>query len=476
MIALTHHLIPAAVFTAYALGVVSAVNALLSARSSQSAIAWSMACVMFPYLAVPMYWLFGRNRLQGYVLARRSSGVQVRRLVKHLRDYAPPLDGLPKSLQTSCRVFERLADMPFTRGNRVALMHDGEFSFETIFERIAQARDYVLVQFYIVRDDSLGQRMARLLKEKVAEGVRVYFLFDQLGSYGLASQYVRDLRRAGVEMHPFRAGRGWMNRFQINFRNHRKLVVTDGRWAVMGGANLGDEYRGRGKLGYWCDTMISVEGPVVQEMQLSFAEDWLFLVGRIPDLNWAPNEPADDGRSALVMPTGPAGELGTCSMMFSQAINSAEKRLWIASPYFVPDEQNVRALQLAALRGVDVRILIPEKTDSLLVHWASFTFLEELERTGVRFYRYTGGMFHEKVVLVDDRLALVGSANTDNRSFYLNFELTLLVADPGFADETEAMLKKDFENSHEADRDELERRGILFRIAARLSRLLAPSL
>jgi cardiolipin synthase len=173
---------------------------------------------------------------------------------------------------------------------------------------------------------------------------------------------------------------------------------------------------------------------------------------------------------------GPADELSTCSMVFTQAIHAAEERLWITSPYFVPDGEIVRALQLAALRGVDVRILLPERADHRLVYWASFTFLEELEGTGVKFLRYQKGLLHQKVMLVDDTFAMVGSANLDNRSFYLNFELSLLVADREFARAVEEMLEEDLAHGRVAGSRDLKEKGFLFLLLARVSRLFAPVL
>lgn len=458
-------------------GVLSAVNALLTPRSSQSAIAWAISCVTFPYLAVPAYWLLGRNRFHGYVLARRSSKSRLRKRVKGLREYAPGESGLPRELSQSCQAFERLAAMPFTQGNTVNLLVDGEPAFEAIFREIERARDYIFVQFFIVRSDALGQRMREALRAKVKQGVRAYFLYDRIGSHALSSRFVESLREAGVRVQAFKPPRGWSNRFQINFRNHRKMVVVDGRWAATGGMNLGEEYCGHSKqFGYWRDTMVEVTGPAVQEIQLSFAEDWFFLTQSVPKLNWSPADPEEGKQAVLVLPTGPADELHSCSMMFTQAIHAAQTRLWITNPYFVPDNEIVRALQLAALRGVDVRMLLPSKANHLLVHWASCTYLEDLKRTGVRFLRYTKGLLHEKVMLVDDGLALVGTANTDNRSFYLNFELTLLVADRHFASDVEAMFHDDFEHSRETGNESLNDRGLFFQIAARLSRLLSPVL
>jgi cardiolipin synthase len=222
--------------------------------------------------------------------------------------------------------------------------------------------------------------------------------------------------------------------------------------------------------------MIALEGPAVQEIQLAFVEDWYFLTQHLPDLNWNPGAGTSEGEAVLVLPSGPADKRPTCSMMFTQIIHAAERRLWITSPYFVPDQEIVRALQLAALRGVDVRILLPSNPDHLLVYWASFTYLEELDDAGVRFFRYTKGLLHEKVVLADDRLAAVGSANADNRSFYLNFEVTVIAAGPALAADVASMLQEDFAHGRTAGSEEFAQKGRLFHLVARLSRLLSPIL
>lgn len=360
-------------------------------------------------------------------------------------------------------MFEKLAAMPFTRGNRVELLIDGEASFEAILREIETAREYILVQFFIVRAYGLGERIRKALARKVEEGVRVYFMYDQIGSYSLSGAYVRSLEEAGIKVRAFRTTRGLTNRFQINFRNHRKMVLVDGRWVAAGGVNIGGEYLGRsGRWGYWRDTMVSVSGPAVQELQVSFSEDWYFLSGEFPEMDWKPRAADSSDQSVLVLPMGPADEFSTCSMVFTQAIHAADERLWITSPYFVPDQEIVRALQLAALRGVDVRVLVPETADHRLVHWASFTYLEEMERTGVEFHRYQKGLLHEKVMLVDNTFAMVGSANLDNRSFYLNFELNTLVADRKFASDVERMLEADLAHSRESGIAEFREKGFLF--------------
>ena len=266
------------------------------------------------------------------------------------------------------------------------------------------------------------------------------------------------------------------NRFQINFRNHRKIVVTDGKAAYVGGHNVGDEYLGKSpRFGHWRDTHVELTGPAVAAVQWSFIEDWNWATGEVLEFPQV-HEPAATGGNipVVVIPTAPADDLPSCTLMFLAAITCARKRLWITSPYFVPDEAVYDALQLAALRGVDVRIMLPNKPDHLLVYLSSFSYLESAEQVGVRFYRYRAGFLHQKVMLIDDDLAAVGTANLDNRSMRLNFELTLMFADRPFAAEVAAMFEADFAKCERATPGDLGRRSVAFRVAVRISRLLSP--
>ena len=329
-----------------------------------------------------------------------------------------------------------------------------------------------------MHDDQLGRELKERLIARANDGVRVYFLFDEIGSIGLPATYLRELRAAGVQIFPFHTRKGMGNRFQLNFRNHRKIVVVDGQSAWVGGHNVGDEYLGKNlKIGHWRDTHVRIDGPGAIGAQLSFAEDWHWATDEIPeDLNWSAESPPGGDKMVLVIPSGPADELETASLMFTQAINAATRRIWIASPYFVPDDAVVQAIQLAGLRGVDVRILIPEKSDSTVVTLAAYSFFDQVTATGARIYRYDGGFLHQKVALIDDRAATIGTANFDNRSFRLNFEVTAVVVGPEIAAEVERMFEQDFENSRLMEASEYEDKPLWFRFAVRLARLSAPVL
>ncbi|MBL0713743.1 MAG: cardiolipin synthase, partial [Desulfosarcina sp.] len=368
-------------------------------------------------------------------------------------------------------------DMPITGFNASQLLIDGEVTFACMFEDIAAARSYVLVQFYIIKNDHLGRELKDCLVRKAQANVRVYFLYDEIGSYKLPGSYIREMQQAGVHVSAFHSTRGKTNHFQLNFRNHRKIVVVDGETAYVGGHNVGDEYISRNpKVGHWRDTHVRIQGPVVEALQFCFVEDWHWATTRIPDLNWELKPSPAGSEEALVIASGPADPLETCGLMFAQVINMARERIWIASPYFVPDLQILGALKLAVLRGVDVRILLPEKPDHRTVHLATISYYPNTLPVGIKLYRYTAGFLHQKVFLVDRQCAAVGTANLDNRSFRLNFELTLLNYDAAFVQAVEEMLEADFDHSRSVELAEYSERSFAFRLLARSARLLAPIL
>lgn len=456
-------------------GVVLAVDAVMTVRTSQGSIAWIVSLLTMPYVAVPLYWVFGRTKYYGYIDARRTETRDmqpiVERVVAELSEFVVHLD----DEQMNFRVMEELAAMPFTRHNDAQLLIDGEQTFSALFQAIELAETYVLVQFFIIKDDQLGLEFQALLMSKARLGVRVYLLYDEIGCIRLPGSYLKELKSAGVDVSPFNTTKGIRNRFQLNFRNHRKVVVVDGRCVFTGGLNIGDEYIGRStEFGPWRDTHICVRGPAVQAAQFAFIEDWYWATHRIPELNWSPQRSGSGDKNVLVIPSGPADDLETCGLFFLHAIHSAKRRVWIASPYFVPDPKVVAALQIAALRGVDVRILLPERADHVLVWLSSYSYFNETEPYGVRLYRYQPGFLHQKVMLVDDDTAAVGTANLDNRSFRLNFEFTLLIVDQAFGRQVSEMLERDFANSRLVGQNELNAKPIWFKFGVRFARLMAP--
>ncbi len=463
----------------YAAGWLSILHALRNTRTSQGTIAWCIALFSFPPVALPMYWIFGRTRFYGYREAIRDALEQhadwAERADKEVAPFVVGTESLPPSL----RVYDSLTSNRFTRGNQLKLLIDGKDTFDEIFAAIDGAEDYLLVQFFIVKDDELGNLLKEKLIARANEGVRVYFLYDSIGSYGLSRRYLDALRDAGISVGAFRTGRGIINPFQINFRNHRKIVVADGRVAFVGGHNVGDEYLGRDlHFGHWRDTHVRIEGPAVQMIQRVFSGDWYWATHEfLYNVQLKPQPPSSmELAPVLPLPTGPVDDRAACALFFVNAIHRAKKRLWIASPYFVPDESIRTALSLAVLRGVDVRILIPDRPDHKVVYWAMFSFVHQMQLNGVQVYRYSGGFLHQKVLLADNSLAAVGTANLDNRSFRLNFELTIVANDVDFVNGVEEMLEADFEASTRAAHDELTSRSIVYQLLVQVARLFAPLL
>lgn len=467
-------LLSAFIFFSHALGFLTSIKAIMETRTSQGAIAWAVSLNTFPYAALPAYWVFGRTKFEGYNTARRAALLKTHPVAQKLSQGLISNRFQADTERGEAHLLERLAKLPFTSHNDAKLLIDGKQTFDAILAAIDRAQKYVLVQFYILKDDGLGQRLKEALIARSKAGVRCYVLFDEIGS-GDLKEYSAELAAAGVEIRPFNSTKGEANRFQLNFRNHRKIVVVDGNTAFVGGLNVGDEYLGLDpKMTPWRDTHVEVEGPVVQCIQVSWIEDWNWAAGEVPELDWEPKRSESGNIAALCLPSGPSDSLETATLFFLNAIYFAKKRIWIASPYFVPDEQFVSALQLAALRGVDVRIIIPRAPDSALVKLSAYSYLPETEPYGIKWYRHGPGFMHQKVMLVDDDYSAIGTANFDNRSFRLNFEITMGFYDRAFADQVEAMLEHDIANSTPAIAEELTQASFWFRLKVRVARLLAP--
>jgi cardiolipin synthase len=462
----------------YSIGLFCAIVAIYRTRTSQGAVAWAVALISFPIITVPLYLVFGRRSFRGYLRARQ---INDRSLESARSELLSAKTQLPFQLGPSVdhlKVFETIAGTTFLKNNAVRLLINGEQTFDAMTAAIEDAKHYVLFQFYILRDDKLGQKFKELLIKKVEQGVRVYVLYDAIGSNDLGRRYVKELVAAGVEIASFYSTKKWWppQRFQVNFRNHRKIVIVDGTRVFLGGHNVGDEYLSQDpNVGFWRDTHMEIDGPSALVAQVSFLEDWHWSTDKLPDLRWEA-EARGVKVPVLILATGPNLVPEGCSLFFIQAIGIARQRLWIATPYFVPDEQVVSALQLAVMRGVDVKIIITRKTDALVCSLATYSLLEDVIPYGVKTYFYEKGFAHQKVMLVDDDLAAIGSANFDNRSFRLNFEITGFVFDRDFAAEVANMLEEDLANSVLVSMETLTSKPFWFRFACRVARLFAPIL
>ncbi len=472
---------------AYLLAIICIFHVLQNFRTAQGAIAWIIGLISFPYVTVLLYIFFGRNKFEGYVAARRIGDKELSHFAHELATYTACCTDKSPAHSKELNVITQLTKLSFTYNNHTELLINGQQTYSSMFNAIEKAKDYILLEFYIVRDDNSGEKLSQLLLKKLSEGVRIYFLYDDVGSATLAYKYIYTLTAAGAHIRSFNTTGKRHKRFQINFRNHRKILIIDGNTGFLGGLNIGDEYIGLNPdLSPWRDTHMKLQGPSVLSLQVTFIEDWYWSANTVPQLNWQPlintqNDQVTDKETTeesgvLIVPTSAADEFETCELFFLNCINHATQRLWIASPYFAPDIQIMSALQLAALRGVDVRIMIPENPDHLLIYYAAFSYLEAANKSGIKIYRYSTGFMHQKVMLVDNRYACVGTANLDSRSMHLNFEVTAVVCNNKFVSDIESMLTKDFENSRQAQVSDFSERSIAFRIICRAARLMAPML
>ncbi len=462
----------------YGLGLLNAAHAVMNVRSSRGAIAWSISLITFPWLTIPLYWIFGRTKFNGYAEALHRADQEHHTAI--YQAYAEVFKfkvDLPNEFKTLQDLAEHFHPIPFTSGNTVELLLNGEQTYGAMLDAIAVAQHYILLQSYSIADDTIGHEFSNALIAKAKQGINIYLLYDGLGSWELPAKYLQRLRQHGIQVGIFKSTKGHGNRFQLNFRNHRKILIVDGTVAFVGGINIGDHYLGRvAPLTPWRDTHLRVQGAAVQCLQSVFLGDWFWATRTLLEMGWQVKVVETQNQTVLVLPTGPADRLPACTLFFVNAINQVRSRLWIASPYFVPDESILTALKLATLRGVDVRIILPNHPDHLWVYLCSFSYYTELQAVGIQLYRYQPGFMHQKVMLIDHNIAAIGTVNLDHRSFFLNFEVTVFVIHDQFVQSVETMLEQDLRLARLIEPGEYERRSLGFKLVTKIARLLEPIL
>jgi cardiolipin synthase len=460
--------------------IASVFHALRHVRTSQAAVGWTVALLTLPIVTLPLYWVFARHRFQGYREAIREVGARHERSVSAIRSALST--GLNERSTEGVTPLERVADVldtPITAGNDFELLVDGEATFEAIVKATQAAQRYIYISFFIIRDDHLGCRLAEALIERARAGVTIRILYDEVGSHRLGKDYLRRLREAGIEIRSFNTRQGWVNRFQINFRNHRKIVLIDGQYGIVGGLNVGNEYLGTAAgMEAWRDTAVLVRGPVARQVQAVFAGDYYWAVRHdLIEADWeSPLSLFEVTVRGAVCATGPADVRPRATMMYAAAAEASRERLWISTPYLVPNEAVVVALHMAKARGVDVRIMIPDRADHFAVFLAGFYYEQELGEANIPVYRYKTGFLHQKCVLVDDELALIGSTNLDNRSLHLNFELMIACEGSKIVGDVTAMLERDFANSTLSNTGDAPARPWFQRAGTAVARLFSPVL
>lgn len=408
-------------------------------------LAWILAVLAFSWIGLLAWWAFGYNHLKRKRKWRKRA----------MQKITPRLTELRESLGIRTRLSQpndpiAAADygvFPPTDGNVADLLVDGEAAFEHMLASIREAQHHIHFLFYVWNDDEWGRCFRDALAERARAGVEVRAIFDDLGSPRASRRFLRPIREAGGQCEAFLPTRLYLGRWSPNFRNHRKLLVVDGKTAFAGGINIGNEYASAG----WRDFMVKMNGPVVDQLQEVFVDDWFFASGHSlaheSYFGQASAIATDHPESALcnVVASGPDTDNHETLDAFFIAINGAREQVTLMTPYFVPDRTILMSLRALRIRGVEVRLLLPGKLDHPIVKWAAESYYHELLRLGVRIFEYQGGMLHGKAMSVDDNLAFIGSANLDQRSFRLNFEASVFVQSTAFS----ARLKKVFEETQD---------------------------
>ncbi len=456
-------------------------------RQPTATLAWILAVAFIPFIGIGLYLLIGRTTTRRIVRRTRAAAKALAPVIERYGMRAwQPLDGLTMEERRTCDLIvlgERLSAARASRLNNVLPLDTAAATYRAILEAIDEARHHVHILFYIIQPDRTGESLRDRLIKTVRRGVDVRVMFDAVGSARLPRDFWLPLIEVGgrvAEFNPVSAFTSELRRRdRVDFRNHRKLVIVDGKLAFTGGINVGREYLGLDpEIGHWRDTHLSISGPAVLSLQEVFALDWLATTDHTEAIEtWFP-EPVlhDDGCLVEIVDSGPDTESTPVEQIYLHAIGQARQRIWLATPYFVPNAALEALLFNAGMRGIDVRILLPERADSLLVNLASRSYFAHLLGGGVRFFLYERGFMHAKTMVIDDWMGTVGSSNMDIRSFQLNFELNAFVFDKRFCQELAKQFQLDLNHAREHTSADEGSIGFATTVMQQASRLFSPLL
>ncbi|TCP57954.1 cardiolipin synthase [Tumebacillus sp. BK434] len=451
----------------------------LERRNVSATWAWLLVLFVLPGLGFLLYLFIGQNlhrqkvyRVKNITESKLLEGVLIQ--ASHLDNY----QGLQE--YRSLVHLNLVSNYSFlTQDNAVTIYSSGQEKFESLMQEIRDAKQHVHLLYYMIKRDALGMKLLNLLIQKAREGVEVKLIYDHVGSGGISRRTFRRLTEAGGEVRSFFASKIPYLNLRLNFRNHRKVAVIDGRVGFVGGLNIGDEYLGLDKrFGYWRDTHLKLNGSAVYQLQGQFFLDWFAAAGeevRLERRFFPTLHPA--GQTAVqVVASGPNSELEHIRNAYLKLIYEAKESICLQTPYFIPDEDVLNALRIAALSGVKVRLMLPLKADHRLVQWASHSYVGALLKVGVECHLYDRGFLHAKTIVVDRKVAAVGTANIDNRSFRLNFEISAFLYDEAEARKLHELFEADLQDCITYTFLQYQNRSRLHRIRESLARLLAPLL
>ncbi len=462
---------------------------LLENREPERTLTWLFVLFTFPIIGFVLYLFFGHDWHRRRSHKRLRAAYAVTKAWKELADateaeYATPFETELRRLAVGTTGF------PATCGNRVAVLTDAHVMYPRLIAMLKTARTQIDMEYFIFRYDAIGREIIGALKERARAGVRVRFIVDGYGSFGFGFKAFREMRAAGIQATYFAPLITTFSFFKANFRDHRKIVVIDGKVAFTGGINVGNEYLGTSRIGNWRDTSLEVRGPAVAQLASLFEDAWRRTSSLAAAVGIDPPEaPSPDALAAAaaidgepgdecinVIPSGPTTDWYAIHEIYLALIHGAKRSVYIESPYFIPDASILDALVNAALRGVDVKIVAPRFTDNPMLRWVAVTYLGEVVRAGGHAYEYPAGFLHKKIVIADNDVATMGTCNIDIRSFLLDFEVNVLLSHR----DTLRHLLEDFDTdlraSNEMTFEQFVDRPFLRRLKESLARLVAPLL
>lgn len=448
-------------------------------RNPLKTLPWVLVLVLAPVAGLVAYFFFGQNLSKRRIISRRTR----KRITMQLEEHGTAdTSAIPPQWMPLVRLLNRTAPAAPLYGSEPTPYTDGKEKMEALLAAIAAARHHIHIQYYIFSDDETGRRLRDALAAKAREGVEVRILYDDVGCARVKKAFFEGMRAEGMEVRPFLHVKFPHFTSKVNYRNHRKIAVIDGRTGFIGGMNVADRYvrgidRGDGRRERWRDTHFRIEGSGVAGLQASFLSDWSATTRRkIEGEAYFPKPERRNGNALQIVPSGPLGKWRTLLLATEYAISRASERVWIETPYYLPTETLNAALQEAALAGVDVRLMLPERSDSRVVDLASHSYLDDMLQAGVKIAFYTPGFLHSKLLLVDDALTVIGSANMDFRSFEHNFEVSGFVYDRDFNARMTAIYERDLGDCRLLTPAQWFRRPRKRRWAESFMRIFAPLL
>ncbi|WP_224483284.1 cardiolipin synthase [Robertkochia aurantiaca] len=467
----------------YLLVIIAAFTIILKNVNPTRTLSYLVILAVFPFLGLIVYYFFGQEYRKSKIFDRKNvlNQKKIKKWRSSLSIDKEQLEAFrTERMQDKAKVIELIhnSDLsPLTVRNKVELLINGEEKFKRLFEDIRNAKECVHLEYYIFRDDDIGSKLIDILCEKASEGIKVRIDYDYVGSSFSRATRNR-MAGKGIEFFPFMPV--YFPRFtsKLNYRNHRKIAVIDGTIGYVGGINIGDEYvNGEGKR-YWRDTHLRIEGEGVGMLQLHFALNWDFVTDdelEVED-NWFPDVEVESEVGVQIAASGPDTDWAHIMEALFMAITAADDYIYISTPYFIPNDEIVTALVAASKSGVQIKLIIPQRSDSYFARYASFSYIETMLRAGIEVYLYEKGVIHSKVMVIDDVLSSLGTTNIDYRSFKINFEINAFIYNEDIAHKVRNMFNNDLQESRKVDPEEWFDRSLTQRIQESVCRLFAPIL